>query len=297
MTRKLAILAALAALLAACGKAGSTPPPGDTGRVEGPILRMEYVGGFVPVEYQLSALPTFLLTGEGKVYAPGSQIEIYPPPALPSIQEKPVTADAVRRIREEAERAGLTGPDKTYRHGAIADAPNTRFVYVDPAGTTHTIEAEALGIGEEEGGPPPPGASQEDLAARRKLAEFARKLGDLQSWLPKDSTGEDRQYEFDALRIFSKPYEKSDGDGQSQPEKAWPLSTPLSSFGTVYNAESSTRCGVVRGEDLSALKPSIAQSNSRTPWRSGDKAYQLVLRPLLPGESGCPARPSYLRRS
>lgn len=287
MIRRLATAVALALVAVACAKAGSSPGTGDGGPDAGSILRVEYVGGFVPVEYRLSALPNFLLTGDGSVFTPGPQIEIFPPPALPSIQKTPVTADAVRRIREAAEKAGLGGPDKTYRHGGVADAPTTRFVYVDRAGATHTIEAEALGIGDEESAAPPPGAGQDERAARTKLAELARKLGDLRSWLPKDAVGEDGQYEFSALRIFSKPYERG-ADEQPQPEKAWPLSTPLSSFGTVFDSASHTRCGVVDGADLKTLRPSLNQSNSRTPWRSEDATYQLVLRPLLPEESGCP---------
>lgn len=269
-----------AAALGACGKAG-TGSPGDGPETQ--ILSMEFVGGFAPVEFSLQALPTFVLTGS-RAFGLGPQIEIYPSPALPPIVTRSITAAGVAEIRKEAERVGLKGPDKTYRHGGVADAPNTRFVYVDSDGAKHTIEVEALEAGE---GSEPPGASAEDKAARQKLAEFSRKLVDLPAWLPEDSFGEEEQYEFTALRVFVRPYPETSPQEQKQQPKDWPLATPLASFGQPHGQDA-TRCGVVEGSDLSSLKPAVTDSNTLTPWRSGGKQYQLILRPLYPGESGCP---------
>jgi hypothetical protein len=71
-----------------------------------------------------------------------------------------------------------------------------------------------------------------------------------------------------------------------QTEKAWPLPVPLSSFGTPGAA--GFRCGVVEGADLDTLRKPASESNEATPWTSDQKRYQLVFRPLLPDETGCP---------
>ncbi len=281
---------ALAVVAAACGKEAT--PGTSGGRTAGPndvILRVETWGGFLPREYALRAIPEFTLTGDGRVFRLGAQIEIFPAPAMPPVNVSQLTDEAVAKIIEEAEKAGLNGPDKQYKNPLVMDAGTTTFVYVDGSGVKHTISAYALDTG---GGdaPTPPGQSAEDREAVRKLAELQRKLGDMSSWLPKDSVGEEKPYRFEALRVFAKPYQKAAGElpPPDQPEKAWPLSATLAAFGAAFEAPA-TRCGVVDGADLEKLRTPAQESNELTPWTSDGKKYLLIFRPLLPGESGCPA--------
>lgn len=280
--------AALAAVAAACGDKAPTSPGSDgsnsTGDGKRLVLRISTGGGFVPQEFHLAQVPEFTLTGDGRVFTLGPQIEIFPPPALPPIQVSAVTAAAIGKIRAEAEAAGLGGPDKQYGYDLVADAPTTTFTYVDAAGTTHTISAYALDFESE--GDPPPNQTAEDREARAKLKRLRERLLDLRSWLAKDEVGEEKIFEFDALRVYSQPYGTPGAEEPKQEPKDWPLSTPLASFGAVYNGE--IRCGVVAGADLDRLLPAVSGSNTRTPWASEGKQYLLVLRPLLPDESGCP---------
>jgi hypothetical protein len=119
------------------------------------------------------------------------------------------------------------------------------------------------------------------------------KLGDLGSWLPEGSVGEEEPFSFDELRIFVRDDAPKD-DALPQEELRWPLSPGLASFGTVV-PDLDVRCGSVQGPDLDALLPLAREANELTPWRNDDHLYGLILRPLLPDESGCEGAADPLR--
>lgn len=280
----------LALLGAACGEAevrspgsGGNGPPRGAGEL---ILRMSTEGGFVPEDYVLRQIPEFSLMGDGRVFVLGAQIEIFPPPALPPLLVRPIEQEAIDKIIAEAKAAGLDGPDKEYRYDLVADAGTTVFTYVDESGKTHKISAYALGF-EADGGDAPPGQTAEEREARTKLAKLRDKLLDLSSWLPKESLGEDKVYEIEKLRVFAKTYTApGEGEGTQQP-KSWPLDAKLADFGSAFGDR--YRCGVLQGADLDKALPELKMSNTRTPWVSDGKQYELILRPLLPDETGCPS--------
>jgi hypothetical protein len=45
---------------------------------------------------------------------------------------------------------------------------------------------------------------------------------------------------------------------------------------------------VIEGGDVASLLPLMARANTLTPWTDGDGVFGLAVRPLLPGEAGCP---------
>jgi hypothetical protein len=281
------VLAVLA--LAACGDvptntggggASSETPPPPTDEL---VLRVETGGGLVPVELALRALPSFSLYGNGRVITEGPQIAIYPSPALPNLLERSVSDEGVQAILAEAERAGLLGPDRSYELPGTADVPVTTFTVVAD-GVTHTTSV--TGLGAEESGAV--NLSDDELAARRAIAEFNTKLLDLASWLPAGSVGEEAPFDFAELRLYSSPYEVTQEPGLEQEPKPWPLGEPLAAFGEpAGGALADLRCGVVTGEELATLLPVAVTSNEITPWTSGGESYLLVFRPLLPDEHGC----------
>lgn len=282
-------VAVLAVVAAACGSAPVSSPGAGSGGdrdANSAILRMSTEGGFLPREYALKQFPEFSLMGDGRVFTLGAQIEIYPPPAMLPLLMRTVTAPGIAKIVEEAKAAGLDGPDKEYRYDLVADAGTTVFTYVDDDGKTHRISAYALGF-ESEGGDDPPGQTAEDKEARAKLAKVRDKLSDLTSWLPAGSVGEDKPVDPTALRIFARAYE-TNPDEPSQPAKDWPLSSKLAAFGDAFGDQ--YRCGTVDGADLDKLLPQLKQSNTRTPWTSDGKRFELIVRPLLPDETGCPTQ-------
>jgi hypothetical protein len=281
-TRALAVsLVALSLLVAGCGrltKAGSGGIDHPTGPAD-LVLRMDVGGGFVAPSYELRRIPTWSLFGDGRIITEGPQIEIYPGPALPSVQVQTITQDGIQAILEAAKAAGLLGPDRTFDQGCVADAPTTTFtMYAD--GAKHVVSAYALGM-------VPGSCPGEDTEARATLAKFSAKLSDLASWLPTGSLGEQGQFEPSEMRVYVQPYAGSPEPGLHQTSIDWPLSDPLSSFGQADATYGDFRCGVVGGANLAKLLPDAQRANELTPWRSGGTDYSLIFRPLLPDEHTC----------
>jgi hypothetical protein len=283
--RAIAVIPIVALAAAACADASSTTS-GD-GAIEHPagadqlVLRVETAGGFTPPEFQLRLIPEFSLYGDGSLLTPGPQIEIYPPPALPSVQTQPISEDGVQAILQAAIDAGVdTGNDMTDMGStAIADAPTTTFT-ISANGETHSFGVYALGISTGR----PPGMSQEEYQARRTLAAFVGQLGDLGSWLPAGSVGATTAYEPTGSRVYVGDVRRDDTLHQSK--VAWPLATPLATFGE--DTDLGYRCGVVTGPDWTdTLAPVAGQTNELTPWTSEGSSFGLVFRPLLPDETGC----------
>lgn len=294
--RKLWALIPLMFVLAACGRlsddGGSTGGGGGTGGtgstgIEHPtgadevVLRVEYAGGFVPVDYTLRTIPSWTLYGDGTLVMQGPQIEIYPPPALPGLTATPISEDGVQAILEAARDAGLMDGDASYGNDCIADAATTVFT-TNANGSTSVVSAYALDVGEPAGSC----GNEQEADERAALAEFRAALGDLSSWLPEGSVGQEQPLDPSELRVYTQPYQ-----GRPEPpqdEVAWPLGVPLDSFGDrVPDYGAPMRCGVVAGDDLSTLLPVAGAANEITPWTSDGGQYQLIFRPLLPDESGC----------
>lgn len=283
---KIATIAALALVLAACGASnddGGGAGGGDAishpAGAEDLVLRIETTGGFVPIEYNLTRLPSWSLYGDGRIVTEGPQIEIYPQPALPNLLVRRVTEDGVQEILGAARAAGLMDGDANYPNDCVADVPDTVFT-VAADGSTSVVSATALGFDDDET------CEGMDVEARSKLAAFQNRLGDLERWLPKGSVGAEGSYEYDELRIFVLPYQ---GDPNLPQEPTpWPLDQPLASFGkAAADGLEGTRCGSVTAQDLETLRPSLETANQLTPWESGGERYRLLLRPLLPDEHGC----------
>jgi hypothetical protein len=283
-TRRLLAALVLAGLAAvSCAGLRSDPRSGGIDHPTGAgdlILRIHVGGGFVPVDYTLREIPFFSIYGDGRLITLGPQIEIYPGPALPNLLVTRVSEDGIQAILEAARDAGLFGPDARYDHPGIADAPTTTFTIV-AEGRRHEVSAYALGFDEQPSGLIP----EDEREARQRLNEFQMKLGDMGSWLPAGSVGEEEPFGFDELRIFVKDQAPQD-DALQQPELRWPLSPGLTDFGAVV-PDLDIRCGSVQGSDLEALVPLAQEANELTPWRNDDHLYGLIFRPLLPDESGC----------
>ncbi len=279
-------LLAVTLLAGACGRLNGTggTGSGDGGAIAHPtgsdqlVLRMDVGGGFVAPLYSLRQIPSFSLYGDGRLVTEGPQIEIYPGPALPNLLVQPISEAGVQAILNAAKTAGLFGPDHHYDTMGVADAPTTTFT-LNADGSTHVISAYALAEG--------PGNAGPDEAALATLAAFAAKLGDLSSWLPKGSVGEQTSFEPSGLRVYVQDYSQAGGGAMQEATVDWPLAQPLASFGDSAQNLQGTTCGAVTGSDFSALYLLAQKANEITPWRSGDTRYLLLFRPLLPDEKGC----------
>jgi len=122
-----------------------------------------------------------------------------------------------------------------------------------------------------------------EYRARQALAAFEGRLTDLQSWLPKGSVGTTAPYRVTGARVYIAPYRPD--PSLTEPPVRWPLTPSLASFGT---PASGYRCGPVTGKNWAVhLGPAAARATAISPWISDGVRYGLVLRPLLPDESGC----------
>ena len=86
------------------------------------------------------------------------------------------------------------------------------------------------------------------------------------------------------MRLYSSEY-VPDPAADWQPVE-WPLED-LATAGESAGDGLGIRCQVVTGDDLETVLPLLEGANSATPFRSGGADYSLIVRPLLPGESGC----------
>lgn len=275
---------ALALLASACGQGnGGIGGNGGGDGIDHPtgsddiVLRLELVGGFVPIDYTLRAVPRVSLYGDGRLIVEGPVIEIYPGPALPNLQVTRLSEEAVAAILEAARGAGLMDGDATYDYPCVADAGTTRFTVVAD-GRTNVVSAYALGL---EAGDCP----DVDAEPRAALAEFQAKLGDLPGWLPEGSIGREETYVPTEMRVYVQPYRGEPELPQSPIE--WPLEPGLDTFGEPVEVLPDARCGVVSEEDLSDLLAAATEANQLTPWTTGAESFALAFRPLLPDEHDC----------
>ena len=281
MGRAAGVAVILASLAAACGHAGQGDPgpggiphPSGHGRL---VLRVATEGGFVSPQALAARIPEFSLFGDGTVVTVGAQPQIYPGPALPGLLERHLTEAGVQAVLRAAARAGLLGPDRTFRRAGISDMPTTVFT-LSAEGRTHVVSVYDLGGAS-------PGVPAAERLARRRLADLEARLRDLSSWLRAGSYSKEGPFVPGSMSLFVRPYVAD--PNLSEPPERWPLSTRLATFGRPSNDLPGARCGTVRGHAAAAVLDLARRTNQLTPWRSDGSSFSLMFRPLLPDQAGC----------
>ena len=284
MKRLLALLAALTLVAAACGSdddsADTTPPTTPTTTVaptttdpEGPnrlILQVTDEGGFAPIEFILNRLPRFSLYADGTLLSPGVSIAIFPGPILGPVQQVTLTQDQMEDVMTLIDAIGLPGIDEeidTSLNNRVADATTTIATYFDDAGE-HTYGVYALGLALDE---PQPDAAL-NLGALVNL---------LDSYVAEGNDG--GLYEPDRIQMFLNETPFVDPDfSETLP---WPLEITPDDFEVV--ADFNRRCQVLDGDAAAVAIAAFAAGNQTTIWEYEGAEFQLIARPLLPGEPGC----------
>jgi hypothetical protein len=280
-----AALVAVALFTAACGRLSDVGPGSGDDQIPHPtgaddlVLRIDVGGGFVPIEYNLAALPGMSIYGDGRMIVQGPVMEIYPGPALPNFLVTGLSEDAVQAILAAARDAGLMDGDATYDFPCVTDLPTTTFTVV-AEGRTNVVSAYALGFDESAGA-----CEGVDTEARAALATFQGAFGDLKGLVPEGSIGLEEPYVPTEMRVFVLPYRGEPELPQQSVE--WPVAGSLETFGEPIDVPEGARCGVVSGEDLAGMLGAAATANQLTPWTSDGAEYRLIFRPLLPDEHGC----------
>ncbi|MDQ2940803.1 MAG: hypothetical protein M3R05_01285 [Chloroflexota bacterium] len=303
MKRTATTLIATGLLLAGCSggpgdSPGASPAPGSdithpTGNAL--VLSVAFKGGFVAPDFRLGALPSFVLTGDGRVLVPGAQIEIFPGPALPSIQERRLTEAGIQAILRAVAQTGLFKADLDLRgaNAMVADASDTVFTLHADAREV-TVSVYALGMLDVTN--PPPGLSRNELLAHRALTTLDQQLQSLEQWLPADAWADTgwKPYQPEALRLHVRnaDAEPPDAGGGLPPQapRAWPIAGDPVSFGKPMSS-GNLRCGVVAGAVGATWLAELRQSNQLTRWTAGGHRYSIIPRPLLPHEERSCAEP------
>jgi hypothetical protein len=242
------------------------------------VLRVTDGGGFVPVEYNLTATPEFTLYGDGRVIVSGPVIAIYPGPALPNLQTTVISEEAMSAILSAAQEAGLLQNGVDYGQPGITDVSTTTFV-VNVGGNAYQSSVYALGM---EAGAS--GLTMAQQQARAALQDFRSKLTDLTAFVSDPMTWS--AYAYEALAVYSQPVDataSTDTTDLMPGRLDWPLGD-LSTLGTPVDP--GFRRVVVSGQDLDTLqqKPPLTKANAITLWTSAGRDYHLYFRPLLPDE-------------
>jgi hypothetical protein len=295
-----AAVVVLAASIAGCADGGTPSPgatpagtgpsatPADTGPITyatGPtdlVLQATSGGGLLPQSMRLAEMPNVSVYGDGRVVTLGSHGGGPDDPLLPELTETRVSADGMARILETAREAGVLGPgpDRRYELPGVYDLWTVWFTAA-AGGSTRRVAAYALGF-EDEVSLAPPG----EMEARRKLDALYGQLVDLRAWLPAGAVGTPAAYDWSAAVGGATPAPVKPRDDQEV--RDWPLDVGPESFGSAVGTHGEAwYCAIAGPDQIVALGLDTATRDTR--WRVGDHLYQIVARPLLPDESGCPS--------
>ncbi len=266
--RRASLLAAVLALTACAGGGGDAASPSSPAAALPPglVLQVAQIGGFTTPEELASRLPVVSVYGDGRVVTPGAQIEIWPAPALPSVQVAQVDEATVRGLVDRAVAAGVT-ESGDLGQPPLADAPTTRFTLVTGDGTT---VREVYALTET----PDDAVSPEQAEARERLRGLVDELTAV--------GGEAEQYVPQTVAAVVQPHTGGDPE-LPQPDVAWPgPELPGSPLGAGLGCVSAT------GQQAADVLAAAAGANVLTPWVAGDGSrWSIRFRPVLPHESGC----------
>jgi hypothetical protein len=254
-------------------------------------------GGFIAPSADLVALPSISIYADGTIIVPGAPSGADPAPAVPTIHRETVDALSLQKILEAAKATGLGDPKASFDGGPTPDAGVT-LITIDLGGTARHLRIMSLGDSTRDAGLDPA-----VVVARVKLRAFLASLDDLASLVGAGLTAPPAPFVADRVMLLVTPGSPA-ADGSGSSTLAWPLSTPLTSFGATLAASGGgggtnsgglngggagdTRCGVVSGADLATLGPLLASATTTRPWASAGGPFTIAVRPLLPDEAGCP---------
>ena len=289
-----AAVMSLASLLAACSSAPPAPSSASPSSAPSPtapalaelVLRVTSEGGFIAPSAHLAQLPVVVVYADGRILTPSPADGVDPGPLLPVESVRTVGAAGIAAIRAAISAAGLDAEGGT-NPGLGADAADTVFT-VQAVGKVVTTRFPALGVG----GPGPgrpglPGASADPQ--RAAALDLLTRLTDATDSWGSPAAGA-IVYAPTAYRVFVVPGAPLASDtGMPAHAIAWPLATPLASFGRPAVPDrgiSGLRVGVVSGADAAMLAPLLEAATQATPFASGGASFTLHVSPLLPDESG-----------
>jgi hypothetical protein len=246
------------------------------------VVRLEERGGAPPPRsWEYTHLPTLSLYGDGRIIHPGiidGRMD-FPGrdstrPLLPDTWLVRITPDEIQRIVAAADEAGLLGPHAIYYLSGSEDWAGFTLVV---GGKTYEQSGLSLIGGQVE--------DPTIQAARSRLGAFQRRLDDLGKFLGRSLPHE--AYEPTAMRLFiGAADETTDTGGAARQVVDWPLAVDPATAGQP-STQLKLRCLAISGADLTAFMAVARTASEATIWTAASGRYSIMVRPLLPDESGC----------
>ena len=281
-------VAGLAIVASACGSDGAQSSPSSdstlppvatddpaTGRYNHPtgaddvVVSYAELGGFTTREFAFQQTPTVLVSGDGRVFSPGAQIEIYPGPLLPAVQVQTITETGIQNLLAAAADAGLLADIDYTIDSNVADA-STATVTISADGDTWTHEAYALGFAGPDGVEPTP--------ERQALLAFVTQLSELSKLAGAENLGETSLFEPTEYAMEATPIDDVSAygaDGIEPTIEEWPADVSV----RLVDASS---CVTVPAPEIGEL---LAAANQLTFFTDAEVTYQVVARPVIPGST------------
>ncbi len=273
-------------LLSACGQQtaagapGSPSPetssaPATPGAGDSLVLRVSSAGGFLPPNALVGRLPDTSVYADGRVIFNGPVPASYPGPALPNLQWGTISPAMLRQVLDKAVAAGVK-PGIDFGQPGVADAPTTEVTVVTAAGE-RTVGAVAL----REARPDDPQLTKAQQQARKTLRAF---IDELDALTTKLMTSDPQQYKPQVLAAVVQPYTAPD-DALGRPK---PVEWPGPALpGEPLSPQVQLTCVAATGEQRDAVLAAAKDATANTPWLWKDTGWSVLLRPLLPEETGC----------
>lgn len=220
------------------------------------VVEIAYEGGFLPVEMAFAQLPTLLVTGDGRQFTLGPQIEIYPQPLLPNVLVSDIGEEGIQRLLDLAAEHGLLTHREYTRNDMIADAADT-VVRISANGETYEHRAYALATDGDETG---------DRAELQAFVDAATSelAMDGEAFVPEH------------YLVRATPVDDTSGFEIEPTIVEWPAESSL------LLADAADCIEVPAG----SVQDLFAEANQLTFFTQDDVTYQLSVRPQLPGD-GC----------
>lgn len=220
--------------------------------------------GFAPIEYVLGRPPLHALSVDGDLWSEGPIPEIYPGPLLPSILHAGISSADVAAVVERIVEIGLHEvEDERIEQPAsgpvLADAPALSLTLTDRRGLrTLWIDAYWSEYHQD---------PRVELA--RDLLGFLHQAG---------MDAGNSEWAGDRLQVYAGPGQIFDSSVISY--RPWPLPEPPPNT-------SGFECQIYEGPVAADLLEEFRSANHGVRWRYEADLYQILARPLIPGEVGC----------
>lgn len=254
------IIAILLLFTAACSGAitGKPTPPSPPDPLPGDLLvfRVTYSPGLSPQLYYLTRGPALSIYGDGRVMT-----TLIDYPTIPQLEVGHLAPVDVARFVADARATTLMDPGTDYGEPEVTDLAGTS-VLLNDGEQEYEVSVYALGVTS--------GLSYRQRERRQQLQEIVDEAFALATTSP--ATPE-------RIQVMSGNASGYEADAP------WPGPEP-STFMTDSSAPTAKQCGVLEGATAAAVYDAAVAKGDQL-WLVNGAPALLVVRPLLPDESGC----------